>query len=446
MSGSTGRRLLLIFGQHLLEIGAWAGAFSCCTASMAAPIAPGNLLVVRAAGGPNGDATAALQGSGTAAGVFLDEYTTTGSFVQSIAMPTTSSTTVGGQRALTLSGTQNLEGHLTLSGNGQYFVMAGYNCSATSACTNNVTSTGGTTNAERIVGRIDLNGNVDTSTALIDAMSQQSVRAAYSTDGTNFWVTGNGGNGATVNSVANTPTTGVRYAQFGVNTGGTTTSTQLNTTGLNANSRYVVAVNGSLHVSSGNTSSPAAPNRGVDIMSGGIATTTGQTLSSLPGFPPGTAGTPLSNPQPDDFWFLNDSTIYLADNRVDGNGGIQKWTLSAGTWSMQYTLAGTLTSVVTPANKVGIHGLTGMVNPLGQTVLFATTFDSTGANRNQFFSVIDTGASSAVNILATSATNTAFRGIEIALLPPVPATPEPGSFVLLAMGLVLAGTKVRRRS
>src|SRR5262245_32597423 len=103
--------------RRLLEIASFNFAFLFCAASFAAPITAGNLVVVRAAGGPNGDATAALGGSGLAAGVWLDEYTTAGMLVQSFQMPTQQSTTVGSQRALTLSGTQNLEGHLTLSGN-----------------------------------------------------------------------------------------------------------------------------------------------------------------------------------------------------------------------------------------------------------------------------------------------------------------------------------------
>jgi hypothetical protein len=419
----------------------FAAALLSCAAALAGTITPGDLVVVRAAGGPNGDASAPLGGSGLAAAVYLDEYTTGGTFVQTFAMPQTASAVVGSQRALTLSGTQNTEGHLTLSGDGQYFIMAGYNQTANVTGSSNSVST----TVERVIGRMDFNGNIDTTTALVDAMSGQPVRAAYSTNGTDFWVTGNTGGTVTVNSVSGIKTDGVHYAQLGVNTGGTTLSTQLNTSGLTANSKYIAAVGGNLYVSSGNTSNPAALNRGVDIMSGAIASTTGQTLSSLPGFPSGTQGTPLSNPQPDDFWYANDSTIYLADNRNDGNGGIQKWTFSAGSWSLQYTLGlGQLFSVITPTTKVGVHGLTGLIDGSGNAVLYATTF-AAGGEKNQFLTVTDTGVSSTLNFLATSATNTAFRGIEIAQLPPVSATPEPGSFALIVMGLLAAATRVRPR-
>ena len=77
----------------------------------------GNLVVYRVGDG------AAL--SGSAAAVFLDEYTTGGALVQSIAMPTTVQNT--GNRALTASGTATSEGELTRSLDGQYLVAAGYN-------------------------------------------------------------------------------------------------------------------------------------------------------------------------------------------------------------------------------------------------------------------------------------------------------------------------------
>ena len=62
--------------------------------------------------------------------------------------------------------------------------MAGYNQTAHStAGTSNVASTA----VERVIGRMDFNGNIDTTTALIDLVSAGSVRSAYSVDGTNFW-------------------------------------------------------------------------------------------------------------------------------------------------------------------------------------------------------------------------------------------------------------------
>jgi hypothetical protein len=430
MSGDSSRRLLLIFGRHSLEIGAFVAVLFCGTASFAAPITAGNLVLVRAAGGPNGDASVPLAGGGLAAAVFLDEYTTAGVFVQSFAMPNTLSTTVGSQRALTLSGAANTEGLLTLSGDGRYFIMAGYNQTANVAGTNATAST----TVERVVGRMDFNGNIDTTTALVDAMSSQSVRSAYSPDGTNFYVTGNGGNGVTINS-ASVTTTGVHFAQLGVQTGGTTLSTQINTTGDVSNNRQVLVFNGDLYVSNGNTSNPNALARGVDKMG---PVSGGQQLFSLPGFPT------AAGPAPDDFWFFDGSTIYLADQRANGtNGGIQKWTFDGTNWNLQYTLGTTqLTTTAATPGPAGVHGLTGMINGSGQAVLFGTTFDGTGADTTKFFTVTDTGAASIVTVLGTSATNTAFRGIEIALLAP---TPEPCNIILLSLGGFCAAPLFRRR-
>src|SRR6185295_20015486 len=69
-----------------------------------AALTPGNVVVVRV-----GDGAAALAGTGTA--VFLEEYTTAGSLVQTIAIPTTTS---GANRRLVMTGTTTSEGILTL--------------------------------------------------------------------------------------------------------------------------------------------------------------------------------------------------------------------------------------------------------------------------------------------------------------------------------------------
>ena len=92
------------------------------------------------------------------------------------------------------------------------------------------------------------------------------------------------------------------------------------------------------------------------------------------------------------------------------------YNLGTGQWQLQYTLGtGQLTTTATTPGPAGVHGLTGMIDGSGQAVLFGTTFDGAGANRTKFFTVTDTGAASLVTVLGTSATNTAFRGIEIAL-------------------------------
>src|SRR2546429_280991 len=79
----------------------------------ASPFTAGNLVVYRV-----GDGLSALGSAATP--VFLDEYTPAGVFVQTIAVPTTTS---GSNRALTASGTATSEGLLTRSIDGQYLTL-----------------------------------------------------------------------------------------------------------------------------------------------------------------------------------------------------------------------------------------------------------------------------------------------------------------------------------
>src|SRR5689334_17594313 len=81
------------------------------------PLAPGNIFIYRA-----GDGSTAL--SGNAAPVFIEERNpTTGAIVQTIAMPTAVS---GSNRRLTASGSATTEGYLSVSADGQYLVVTGY--------------------------------------------------------------------------------------------------------------------------------------------------------------------------------------------------------------------------------------------------------------------------------------------------------------------------------
>lgn len=328
--------------------------------NLPAQLIPGNLAVVRV-----GDGSAALTNAAQA--VFLEQYTTAGAPVGTpIALPTAAS---GAQQALTNSGTATSEGLLAASADGRYLTQIGYGAIPGTA------SIAATTSAavNRVVARIALDGTVDTSTALNDAFSGNNPRSVISLDGAQFWAAGANG--------------GIRYATFGA-----TTSLSLNTA-LPTNNRVVGIYGGQLYASA---SSGAF--QGVSAIGSGLPTTAGQTPTLLPGFPT------TSGPSAYDFFFADPATLYVADDRTNGSGGIQKWTLSAGTWTLAYTLA--------PSATVGCRAVTATKS--GSVVtLYAV------ATNNQVVSVTDAGAGSTFASLVTAPTNTAFRGLRIIPTPNV---------------------------
>ena len=330
-----------------------------------AAFTPGNLVIYRV-----GTGAAALSSSATP--VFLDEYTPAGVLVQSIPLPTATS---GSNRRLTSSGTAILEGLMTRSIDGRYLLLTGYDASVGTATV--ASSSSSTTN--RVVGRIDSAGSVDTTTALSDMSDGNSVRSVASTNGTALWVTG--------------AADSIHYATLGA-----TTSTQL--TSLPLTVRQVHIFNGQLYISA-----QSNPFR-VATVGTGLPTTAGQTTTNLPGFPT-TTGSPNS------FFFADLSaavpgldTLYVADD----SGLIQKYALVGGNWTAQG-------SVVAPS---AARGLTGVVTGTSVTLYvtgdtaFSTVTDSSGYN------VSMTGS---VSTLATAAGNTAFRGVAFAPVAALTATP-----------------------
>jgi hypothetical protein len=347
----------------------------------------GDLVVVKVGTG------AALANTATATSLL--EYTTAGSLVQTIALPTAVS---GANNPLTLQGTATSEGFLKLSANGSYLTMAGY--AATPGTATPASSTAAAVN--RVVGRIDMSGNVNTTTALNDAYDASNVRGAVSTDGNSLWLSGN-----------SATTGGTRYTTLG-----STTSTGLNATP--ANVRVVEIFNGQLYAGSG-----SGGFTGPATVGSGTPTTSGQTYTLFSGFP--ISGTH----SPYDFWFKNANTVYVADDaNAASGGGIQKWNLSAGIWSLQYTLLNNGTTTT------GVRGLTGTVDGNGDAVLFGTT----SATLNSLIMLTDTGAGATATTLATVTSGFAFRGVEF-----LAVVPEPSAFALCGLGvLVLAA--YRRRS
>jgi hypothetical protein len=133
---------------------------------------PGNIVVVQ-----RGDGTVNLGSS--AYPVFLDEYTTGGALVQSIALPNVDA---GTQHSLFLSGQNGAEGLINRSANGAFITLSGYDLPVGHTF---ITSTF-PYQYPRSIAELGLNGLIDTSTAI--STTQVAITAA-SESGTTVTIT-----------------------------------------------------------------------------------------------------------------------------------------------------------------------------------------------------------------------------------------------------------------
>jgi hypothetical protein len=333
---------------------------------------PGNFVAVRV-----GDGSATL--TSAAAPVFLAEYTPTGTLVQTIPMPTADA---GANFAFTNSGTAGSDNNLTRSADGRYLVLAGYSATPGTA---SVTSTASAA-TNRVIGRVAADGSFDTSTRINDAFGGTNFRSAASANGTTFYAAG--GN------------SGIRYLPLG-NTGPTTALSA----GALVNFRYINIFGGNLYAASA-----ASPNYGVNQIGTGLPTVAGQAVTLLPGFPS------ASGPSPYALYLADLSTVvpgmdvaYVTDDNT--TGGIQKWSLVNGTWTLNGTIGGSATAL--------LRGLAGTTTSASAVTLVAS-------GGGGIYSVADNAGYNAAPSTATlpaplvvPGTNTSFRGVALA---PVAAT------------------------
>jgi hypothetical protein len=350
----SGRRRAVVsaVAASTLAVGALVVPAVVASASTSSAFTAGDLVVYRV-----GDGSSSL--SSTAVPVFLDEYSPSGTLVQSIELPTADS---GSTHELTASGSAASEGQLTLSADGRYLLAPGYH---QAVGTKSVSGTNDVT-----VARVAGDGTIDTSTMLSGFADGNNVRGAASTDGTNIWVSG--------------ASEGIGYTTLG-----SSSYTQLN----GSNVRDVEVVDGQLYTTS------AKSGIGVSAVGTGTPTTSGQSLTNLPGDPE-SSGDPYSAVLLSLSGGSTPDTMYVAD---DTAGKVEKFSLVSGSWKAEGS-----------KSVSNIVGLTGSVVG-GQAVLYATAAGSSGTS-GTLYKVTDTAGAAAsmsgsVTTLASAASKEAFRGV-----------------------------------
>jgi predicted extracellular nuclease len=327
--------------------------------SVLAPFTAGDIVVLQVGAG-----STALSSAATA--VFLNEYNNSGTQVQSIAMPTFVN---GNNRVLTQSGTAGSEGALTLSADGKYLSLVGYDAAEGTVAVASTTSA----IVNRIVARVDGAGSVDTSTRINSAYSANNIRSAVTNDGSGFWVAGS--------------STGLSYVPFG----SSGASTQLNS----LNSRVVNIFNNQLY-----DSSQSGTNIGINTVGVGLPTTTGQTVTAIiPGLTSATSNPYAYVLLDRDAGVAGLDTLYIADQ----SAGLLKYSFNGSTWTARGSITGNLT------------GLTGVVN--GSSVdLYATNGTAAGNSLVKFTDTtpFTTNLTGTFTTLKTAAANTIFKGVAFA--------------------------------
>lgn len=305
-----------------------------------------------------GDSTMAFANTGNT--LALDQFTTSGTFVNTTLLPKT------GTSAVALSGSATSEGQLSLSSNFTTLNLFAYKAAAPYA-SSLASSTSAAVN--RVIVSVNAAGTVSFPTLTATGFSGNNPRGAVS-NGTGYF--GIGGN------------TGVAYGTPTANIDTIVCGTPSNIRSVNifANQLFLCTGSGSV---------------GIYRVGNGVPANSGNTATLYINTAIG------SSPSPYSFAFNPDTTIcYVSDDRTIANGGgIMKFTRTGSAWTLAYTL-GTGTG-----STVGSRSIT--VNWSGSNpVIYATTAES---SLNRIIKITDTGSGAVGTTLVTAAANTIYRGI-----------------------------------
>ncbi len=408
-----------------------------------------------------------------AAPIVLQQLTTSGTLAGSMELSQTT-TTVNGVTQYAVSGEygSSSEGLLSRSADGKSLAIMGYGISAATynaggaavygnaALAQSTSVQGGPyTPVPRVVASIAANGTVDSSTGVYGVFNTNNPRSVATVDGSSFYIAGQGA------SSTDTATQGLFLVAKGAST-----ATQIDGT---TDVRSVQIVN----TGSGNQLDASRDNKAAKtatITNYGTTLPTGTTTgTSLPGIGPTVTLTAAQANSvnanrvgttvylsPESYYYANPTTLYIADSGKpkngnagaagEGDGGLQKWVLSNGTWTLEYDLSSGLNLVINTAvsGTTGLIGLTGQTNTDGTVSLFATNETVGDLDQTYLYSIVDTlsattpGANETFTSIYTAPAGTNVRGVAFA--PTATAVPEPSTLALLAGVLGFAGL-VRRR-
>lgn len=461
--------------------------------SQAFEFLPGNL-VISTVSGTTLDSASAI----TLKQFTLSNNGTTATAAGSLVLP---QTTVGANSAISGEYGSASEGILQRSVNGQYLTIAGYGVNANTfnsapSTTYGTSALGQTTSltaaqqtgtpvttVARVIALIGANGSVDTTTALTGVFNQNNPRSVATVDGSSFYVSGQGASktdptqgvflasrGATtataidnstdtrVVSIANTGSGNQLYVSRDYNPPGSGAQNFTNVSRLTNGSGGLPTSSSGLVTT--HITPPASP-----LSSGGNNGSINLTASLANGVNNSRIGS-FVYLSPEQYFFANSTTLYVADSGQPkngnankaalGEGGLQKWSLVNGNWVLDYDLVKGL-SLVNNANAnannptapgvTGLFGLTGQVVN-GQVELFATSYGLNELSPSYLYQISDTLSFTSIgqagneqfNTLYAAGPGESIRGVSFA-----PAVPEPSTWTMLIAGFAAIGFLGYRR-
>jgi hypothetical protein len=294
--------------------------------SASASFTPGSVVVLRV-----GDGSVAFDSNYLAQPIYLDEYSTGGGALASHAVPSS-----GAGAALLTSRNDDHDGHLNLSDNGQFLTFGAYRTTSGGSYAVSAASA----SVPRVLGMVDSNWSINTSTALTDAYNGATINAVATDDGSRFWTAGNSGNTSAptsgglryVSSLGATASVNVSQTQA---VGGSLAPDAMRNARINNGQLYINTASQGSFTNRGvyktSTALPAfATNTPVPV-TGVITNREGQSTDANGNADPDTKG--KLHPKSDAvFVDLSSDGVYDVAYSTGGKDELEKWSFSTGAW------------------------------------------------------------------------------------------------------------------